>query len=140
MLRPPISNHDHVRGPASALVKLVEFGDYKYPYCGAAYPIVEAVRHALKNSLLFAFRHFPLATAHPHALSADEAAEAAGAQGKFWQMHSRLYENQEALTDEDLLDHAAAIDLSLPKFVRTCGSIAILLASVKISAVARAAE
>jgi protein-disulfide isomerase len=117
MLTPPINISDHVRGPANAPVTLVEFGDYECAYCGTAYPIVEAVRHALKDSLLLAFRHFPLTTAHPHALAAAEAAEAAAAQGQFWQMHARLYENQEALADEDLLDHAAAIGLSLAKFV-----------------------
>ena len=117
MLKPPINNRDHITGPADAPVTLVEFGDYECPYCGAAYPIVEAVRHALKDSLLFAFRHFPLTTAHPHALAAAEASEAAAAQGQFWQMHARLYQNQDALADDDLLDHAAAIGLSLPKFV-----------------------
>ena len=64
----------------------------------------------------FAFRHFPLAEMHPHALRAAEAAEAAGAQGKFWPMHDLLFENQRALRDQDLLGHAAALGLDVPRF------------------------
>ncbi len=70
-----------------------------------------------RDSLLFAFRHFPLAEAHPHALHAAEAAEAAGAQGKFWEMHDCLFEHQDALEDEDLIDYAAEVGCNLDQFV-----------------------
>ena len=87
----PVSERDHIRGPAAAPVTLVEYGDYECPYCGQAYPVVEAVRRQLGDTLRFVFRHFPLAQVHPHALHAAEAAEAAGAQGKFWEMHDTLF-------------------------------------------------
>ena len=70
-----------------------------------------------QNSLLFAYRHFPLAEAHPHALHAAEASEAAGAQGKFWEMHDCLFEHQDALEDEDLIDYAAEVGCNLDQFV-----------------------
>src|SRR5437762_12599119 len=106
-LSPPVSERDHVTGPAAAPVTLVEYGDYECPYCGAAHPIVKEVRRRLGKELRFAFRHFPLTRIHPHAERAAEAAEAAAAQGRFWQMHDQLYEHQDALEDEDLLVHAA---------------------------------
>ena len=81
----------------------MEYGDYECPYCGLAYPIVKEVRRRLGRRLRFVFRNFPLAEMHPHAVSAAEAAEAAGAQGKFWEMHDLLYQNQQALDDPDLL-------------------------------------
>jgi len=115
-LSPPVSERDHIVGPATAAITLVEYGDYECPYCGAAHPIVKEVRRRMGNSLRFAFRHFPLSRMHPHAERAAEAAEAAGAQGKFWQMHDMLYENQAALEDDDLVTYAAAIGLDLERF------------------------
>ena len=113
----PIGERDHVLGPPDAPATLVEYGDYQCPYCGAAYPIVEAALRHLGPRLRFAFRHFPLTEIHPRALPASEAAEAAGAQGQFWAMHGRLYENQDALADDDLVRYAAAINLDVPRFV-----------------------
>jgi protein-disulfide isomerase len=115
-LTPPIGERDHVIGPPNAPVTLVEYGDYECPYCGAAHPVVTAVRRRLGKGLRFAFRHFPLTRIHPHAEHAAEAAEAAGAQGKFWQMHDLLFEHQDALEDEDLLLYAASIGLDLERF------------------------
>jgi protein-disulfide isomerase len=114
----PVSERDHVVGPPEAPVTLVEYGDYQCPYCGAAYPDVESARQRLGPSLRFAYRHFPLAELHPRALPAAEAAEAAGAQGQFWAMHRLLFENQDALDDQDLLRYAAVLDLDLGRFVR----------------------
>ena len=93
----PVSATDHVQGSATAKVTLVEYGDYQCPYCGAAYPIIKAVQKRLGAKLQFVFRNFPLTQAHPYAELAAEAAEAAGAQGKFWEMHDALYENQDRL-------------------------------------------
>jgi len=112
----PVSERDHIRGPATATVTLVEYGDYECPYCGAAYPVVEEVQRVLGNRLRFAFRHFPLAQAHPHAEGAAEAAEAAGAQGMFWEMHGMLYTHQEALDGMHLIKYAVALGLDPSAF------------------------
>jgi protein-disulfide isomerase len=113
----PVDGRDHVRGPADAPATLVEYGDYECTYCGLAHPIVEEVQRRLGRQLRFAFRHFPLAEIHPHAQPAAEAAEAAGAQGRFWEMHDLLYKNQHALDDADLLRYAHALELDLTRFV-----------------------
>src|ERR1700722_14711719 len=97
LLTPPISARDHVQGPADAMATLVEFGDYQCPYCGAAYPVVKRLQKALGGKLRFVFRNFPLTQAPPYALIPAEAAEAAGLQGKFWEMHDLIYENQQFL-------------------------------------------
>jgi protein-disulfide isomerase len=115
-LTPPIGPEDHVIGPKKAPVTLVEYGDFECPYCGQAYPIVEAVRKEFSDKLLFAFRHFPLTEIHPHAEHAAEAAESAGAEGKFWEMHHMLFENQDALDDLALIQYAEALDLDLKTF------------------------
>jgi protein-disulfide isomerase len=104
----PVGPNDHVRGPAAAPVTLVEYGDYECPYCGEAYPVVRAVERHFGRSLRFVFRNFPLTQAHPHAEHAAEAAEAVGAQGKFWEMHDLLYTHQDALDDPDLLVYAGS--------------------------------
>jgi protein-disulfide isomerase len=114
----PVGEHDHVDGPASAPVTLVEYGDYECPYCGAAYPIVKEIQQRLGDRLRFVFRNFPITTAHPHAEHAAEAAEAAGAQGKFWEMHDYLYEHQRALVDRKLEEYAAAVGLDVEQFDR----------------------
>jgi protein-disulfide isomerase len=115
----PISEErDHVRGPRAAPVTLVEYGDYECPYCGQAYNVVKELEIRAGNLMRFVFRNFPLTTIHPHAERAAEAAEAAGAQGKFWEMHDLLFENQQALEDEDLLEYAALVGLDIPRFVR----------------------
>ena len=81
------------------------------PYCTAAYPIVRRIRDRMEGRLLFAFRHYPLRHIHPDAERAAEAAEAAGAQGGFWQMHDRMYEAGGALSREDLIGYAAELGL-----------------------------
>ncbi len=93
-LKTAIGPHDHIEGPDNAPVTLVEYGDYQCPYCGQAYPIVKEIQKAFGKKLRFVFRNFPLNQAHPYAELAAESAEAAGAQGKFWEMHDALYENQ----------------------------------------------
>jgi protein-disulfide isomerase len=111
ILSPPVSERDHTSGPASAPVTLVEYGDYECPYCGQAYPIVKAAQRKLGKRLRFVFRNFPLSEAHPHARHAAEAAEAAADQGKFWEMHDALFENQNALEDDQLVATARRLRL-----------------------------
>src|SRR5690349_909852 len=98
----PTAGRDHIQGPIDAPMTLLEYGDYECPYCGDAHPVVKAVQKRLGNRLCFAFRNFPLVNSHPHAEHAAEAAEAAATQGKFWEMHDILYENQDSLEDENL--------------------------------------
>jgi protein-disulfide isomerase len=115
-LVPPVSERDHSRGDPSAPVTLLEYGDYECPHCGLAYPIVKSIQHRLGRKLRFVFRNFPLGEAHPHARRAAEAAEAAADQGKFWEMHDALYENQDRLEDEDLIALARAIRIDSARF------------------------
>jgi protein-disulfide isomerase len=116
-LRLPVSpQRDHIRGPVDAPITLLEYGDYECPYCGAAHPVVNAVREEMGHRLRFVFRHFPLVTIHPHAELASEAAEAAGAQGKFWKMHDAIFSNQENLTLLALAALGEAIGLDLDRF------------------------
>ena len=110
-LIPPVSDADHLLGPADAPVTLVEYGDFECPYCAKAYPIVSSILKRMSDSVRFAFRHFPLTQLHPHAQHAAEMAEAAGERGHFWPMHDLLFENQKALEDEDLVDYAARLGI-----------------------------
>ena len=114
----PVHGRDHVLGSADAPATLVEYGDYECPYCGLAHPIVKEVLRRLGRQLRFAFRHFPLAEIHPDAQPAAEAAEAAGAQGRFWEMHDLLYANQQALGGPDLLRYAGVLGLDVTRFAR----------------------
>jgi protein-disulfide isomerase len=113
---PVDEDRDHIQGSASATVTLVEYGDYECPYCGAAYPIVKEVQARMGERLRFVFRNFPITTSHPHAEQAAEAAEAAAAQEKFWEMHDVLYENQRRLRDEDLRGYAEQLGLDVERF------------------------
>jgi protein-disulfide isomerase len=109
-------DRDHIQGPANAAVTLVEYGDYECPYCGAAYPIVKELQARMGDRLKFVFRNFPITTSHPHAEQAAEAAEAAAAQGRFWEMHDLLYENQRRLRDQDLHAYAEQLGLDVEQF------------------------
>jgi protein-disulfide isomerase len=116
MLTPPVDEHDRQLGGARAVVTLVEFGDYECPFCGRAHSVVTEILRRMGDEILFVFRQFPLARAHPHALSAALAAEAADAQGEFWPMHNTLFLNQAALRDEDLIGHAENLGLDVERF------------------------
>jgi len=107
----PVGPRDHAAGPDDAPVTLVEYGDFQCPHCGRAYPIVKEVQRALGSKLRFVFRNFPLTQIHPEAEHAAEAAEAASAQGAFWQMHDRLFERQFALDDDHLVEYATELGL-----------------------------
>ena len=114
----PVSNRDHIQGPPTARVTLVEYGDYQCPYCLQAYPIMLDIQEHLGERMRLVFRNFPITTAHPDAQQAAEAAEAAGAQGKFWPMHDYLFEHQSRLDDVALLSYAADLGLNLDRFAR----------------------
>jgi len=95
---------------------LVEYGDYECPHCGQSYYIVKELERLLANRLCFVFRNFPLTSIHPHAEHAAEAAEVAGAQGEFWEMHDCLFEHQDAQDDIHLIRYGAMLGLDLPRF------------------------
>jgi protein-disulfide isomerase len=115
-LTPPVSAGDHIQGRADADVTLVEYGDYQCPYCGEAHPVVKRLQKALGKQLRFVFRNFPLTQAHPYALIAAEAAEAAELQGKFWQMHDLIFEHQADLEPDILPSWAEEVGLDLAEF------------------------
>jgi protein-disulfide isomerase len=102
LLSIPVGPEDHAGGPADAKLTLVEYGDYQCPYCGQAFPIVERLRTDFADSMRFVFRNLPLADVHPHAEAAAETAEAVALQGKFWEIHDTLFENQRDLSDRAL--------------------------------------
>jgi protein-disulfide isomerase len=118
----PVSARDHILGPTTAPVTLVEYGDYECPYCGQAHHVIKQLQQLLGRHLCFVFRHFPLTTVHPHAQQAAEAAEAAGAQGKFWETHYVLFEHQHALEVGDLVRYASALGLDLQRFTSELAS------------------
>jgi protein-disulfide isomerase len=107
---------DHVRGPEEAPVTLVEYGDYECPYCGRAEGTIRELLQAFSEELRYVYRHLPLVEVHPHAELAAEAAEAAGAQGRFWEMHDLLFANQRALEPADLRARAAQLELDVERF------------------------
>jgi protein-disulfide isomerase len=113
---PVNSSRDHVLGPRKAPVTLLEYGDYECPYCRQANLIVGQVVQQLGNEMCFAFRNFPLTQIHLHAQHAAEAAECAGAQNKFWEMHDILYENQQDLEDENLVEYVEVLELNMSRF------------------------
>jgi protein-disulfide isomerase len=106
---------DHVRGPLGARA-IVEYGDYECPYSRLAFRHIERVERRQDVRVRFAFRHFPLTDKHPHALAASAAAEAAGLQGRFWEMHELLFHRQKALEDDDLRRYATELGLDVPRF------------------------
>lgn len=112
----PVTENDHVFGPETATVTLVEYGDYECPFCGAAHVALKELLRVAGDDLQYVFRHFPLSKIHQHAVPAAEAAEAAGAQGKFWEMHDLLFTNQDRLGPEDLLGYAQALGLDVERF------------------------
>ena len=112
----PLRPDDHVRGGENAEITLVEFGDYECPGCAEAYVAIKKIESDMGDNLRFVFRHFPYSRLHPHAELAAQAAEAAGAQGKFWEMHEALFENQEALELDDLIARAKKLDLDVEEF------------------------
>ena len=114
----PLNSGDHAQGPPDAPLTLVEYGDYECPDSRRAYPIVKSLQRRYGPRLRFVFRHFPLKQVHEQAEHAAEVAEAAGTQGKYWEMHDRLYERQFALDDEYLIEYAADLGLDADRVKR----------------------
>jgi protein-disulfide isomerase len=112
----PIHDEDHVHGPAAAGYTLVEYGDYECPGCGKLFDIIRDLQATLGERLRIVYRHYPLSGIHPHAQDAAEAAEAAGAQGRFWEMHDLLFQNQNALKRKDLLTYGENLSLDMDRF------------------------
>ena len=112
----PVGPDDHIQGSEHAPVTLVEYGDYQCPYCAKAYVIVKQIQPRLDSQLRFVFRNFPLTQTHPLAELAAESAEAAGVQGKFWEMHDTLYENQPVLSAEKIRAFAQELGLDMECF------------------------
>ena len=115
-LAAPVNHLDHVLGSAQAAVTVVEYGDFECPSCKLAFPAVKLMIHTFGSALRFAYRHFPLVEVHPHAELSAEAAEAAGAQGKFWPMHDLLFENQQHLKANHLRGYAQRLELDLARY------------------------
>ena len=117
----PVTPDDHSLGPASAPVTLVEYGDFECPACAQASHVVNLLLAHFGERLRFVFRHFPLRQVHPHAELAAEAAEAAGAQNRFWQLHALLFANQRHLDARSLVSHAERAGLELHRFDQEMG-------------------
>lgn len=113
-----LNANDHVLGPESATVIIVEYGDFGCAYCRSAYSTVKIVLEHFKDRVRFAFRHYPVVEVHPHAERAAEAVESAGAQGRFWPMHDLLFENQLRLQDQQLRQYARQVKLDLQRYDR----------------------
>jgi protein-disulfide isomerase len=120
---------DHVFGKKDSRVLFIEYGDFQCPGCGSAYPTVKAVTEKYKGQVAFIFRNFPLTSIHPNAKAAAAAAEAAGLQNKYWEMHDVLYANQsswENLGTSERIDffasYAKNLGLDTTKFKKDMGS------------------
>ena len=118
LLAVAVGARDHARGSADAPVTLVEYADFECPFCGRWFPELQRVLKDLGPRVRFVFRHFPVSEQHPHAESAAEAAEAAGAQGKFWEMHDLLFRRQAALDGGHLLAYVRELGLDAVRVER----------------------
>ena len=117
-LKNAVDERDHALGSQTAPVTLLEYGNFECLHCGRAYPVIKEIQRLLGDYLYFVFRNFPTARTHPHAMRAAEAAEAAAAQGKFWEMHDELFTHQQALDDNALSRYARRISLDVTRFAR----------------------
>lgn len=111
----------HVQGAGKKGVTLIEYGDFQCPACGAYYPLVKQVQQKYGDDIVFQFRNFPLSQIHPNAVAGARAAEAADKQGKFWQMHDMLYEQQSNWVNSSNVerifeDYATELTMNLDKF------------------------
>src|SRR3990172_9153434 len=113
----PVSAVDHVLGASHGPVTIVEYGDFECPNCKQAAPGVKLLLERHPRRIRFAYRHLPLEEGHPHALLAAEAAECAGSQGKFWEMHDLLFDNQAHLKPKHLHDYAERLELDMARYV-----------------------
>ena len=126
LVRPVDLDRDHIRGPVDAPYTIVEYGDFECPFCSRATGSIDAVFERLPGQVRWVFRHLPLDAVHPHAEDAAKAAEAAGLQGRFFEMAVTLFENQKALTTDDIRGYAIALGLDMDRFVDDFRSAAII--------------
>lgn len=117
LAEPVVPERDHIRGPATAPLTLVEYLDFECPFCARATGVGRELRERFGDSLRYVVRHLPLPDVHPHAEQAAMAAEAAGAQGRFWEMHDLLFSRQDRLEPEHLVSYAAELDLDVDRFL-----------------------
>ncbi|MGH2788430.1 MAG: DsbA family protein [Actinomycetota bacterium] len=121
-LAEPVTSDDRIIGAAEASVTLLEYGEFECPHCGRAFFQLKALRDRLSElDARFVFRHYARDEVHPFSVRAALAAEAAGAQGRFWEMHDHLFENQHSLEYADLERHATAVGLDVARFLRDIG-------------------
>jgi protein-disulfide isomerase len=111
-----------VKGPGDAAVTIVEFSDFQCPPCGESRELVKRVLDAYPEDVRFVYKQFPLPSIHKNAMAAAKASVAAGKQGKFWEMHDVLYQNQNALDTDKLTEYAQKIGLDVPRWVRDFSS------------------
>ena len=124
-LKPAVSNTDHAQGNLNADLVIVEYGDYQCPYCGAAYPVLKELMNQFGSQIKFVFRNFPLSEMHEYARTAALAAEAAALQGKFWEMHDSIFENQQDLSESFLVDLAEKLNLDVPQYKKDIESVEV---------------
>jgi protein-disulfide isomerase len=117
-----VTKQDHIQGNDRAPVTLLEYGDYECQFCGQAYYIIKKLQQDIGHQFRLVFRNFPLTQIHPHALLAACGAEAATQQGKFWEMHDLLFENQDALNEENLVSLAYVLKLDVDRFINDIDS------------------
>jgi protein-disulfide isomerase len=115
-LKPEIGPADQTQGNEQAAIKLVEYGDYQCPHCGTAYSIIKEIQSTFGDQILFVFRNFPLQESHRYANIAAQAAEAAGKQGRFWEMHDAIFENQQQLNEDFIENLAEKLGLDMEQF------------------------
>jgi formate-nitrite transporter family protein len=116
LLTLPVTTRDHIRGPASAPVTLVLYGDYACPQCNQARSVVKQLLAVFWDRLRYTFRNFPSPVLRPNPHHAAEAAEAAGVQNRFWEMHDLLYDHQPALSDKHLKLYGTRVGLNMERF------------------------
>jgi protein-disulfide isomerase len=112
----PVTSADHIRGDPSAPVTLIEYGEFECPYCGRAYHSIKRLLEKSQGRVRFVFRHFARDDVHPFSERSAQAAEAAAAQGRFWEMHDFLFEHQHQLEYQDLVRHAMELGLDVAGF------------------------
>lgn len=126
----PVAADEWIKGNPDAATTLIEYGDFQCPACGAYFPLVKQLVEQNPESLRVVYRHFPLVNIHPNALPAARATEAAGLQGKFWEMHDLLFANQSEWSDLDnaqdkFIDYAGEIGLDTEQFKADMASSAV---------------
>lgn len=121
----PLANSP-AKGPDAAKVTVVEFSDYQCPFCSQAETLVNQVAEAYPKDVRVVYKQFPLTSIHPQAMPASKAALAAGRQGKFWEMHALIFQNQRALGPEKFTEFAEKLQLDVPQFQKDMESPEIL--------------